>query len=438
MYIAGESYAGQHIPYIAQAILDKNAELNTQQKWNLQGLLIGNGWVSPKEQSFAYLEYAYKSNIVAKNSDIAKQLESQQSLCKGELDSAGTDLQVSYPSCEKILHQILKLTVKDGRCVNMYDTRLDDTYPSCGMNWPPDLKQITSYLRRQDVVKALHINPEKKTGWSECNGAVGGAFKARHSKPSVDILPNILEQVPILLFSGDQDLICSHYGTESLIHNMEWNGGKGFELTPGTWAPRQDWTFEGEPAGYYQEARNLTYVLFYNASHMVPFDYPRRTRDMLDRFMGVDIGSVGGEPADSRINGEKVPQTSVGGHPNSTQAEKQAEETLSKERWSAYYRSGSIALVIVAILAVCFGWYVWQDRRRRRGYRGLVGADTSRPFMSQGSMRGDLEASAFGVDNNELDSLREEREGAPRYSLGGMSSDEEDEGGHRKGPNGRT
>jgi len=86
---------------------------------------------------------------------------------------------------------------------------------------------------------------------------------------------------------------------------MQWNGGKGFELSPGTWAPRREWVFEGESAGFWQEARNLTYVLFNNSSHMVPFDYARRTRDMLDRFMGVDIGSIGGVPTDSRIDGEK-------------------------------------------------------------------------------------------------------------------------------------
>jgi carboxypeptidase D len=405
----------------------------------LKGLLIGNGWIAPKEQSLAYLDFAYKSGLIEKGSDIAKQIEAQQSLCKAEFDSPGHESRVSYQPCEDILHKILKLTIKNDRCVNMYDVRLDDTYPSCGMNWPPDLKFITPYLRRPDVVSALHVNPDKKTGWTECSGSVGGAFKARHSKPSIELLPEILKTVPILLFSGDQDLICAHPGTESLIHNMEWNGGKGFETAPGVWAPRQDWTYEGEAAGYYQQARNLTYVLFYNASHMVPFDYPRRTRDMLDRFMGVDIASIGGKPTDSRINGEKSSQTSVGGHPNSTQAEQQVEQKIDAERWAAYYRSGSIALVVVAVLAVIFGWYVWQDRRRRAGYRGLAGNDSSRGLVSENPANRDVESSAaFDMRDNETDNLRSGREGAPRYSVGGLSDDEEDDDLQRKPYNGRA
>jgi carboxypeptidase C (cathepsin A) len=37
----------------------------------------------------------------------------------------------------------------DGKdmCLNIYDVRLKDTSPACGMNWPPDIKPITDYLR---------------------------------------------------------------------------------------------------------------------------------------------------------------------------------------------------------------------------------------------------------------------------------------------------
>lgn len=389
--------------------------------------------------------------MVKKGSDIAQKLEAQEQLCKQALDAGGKLTHVSMPQCEKVLQDILKLSVKNGRCINMYDIRLDDTYPSCGMNWPPDLVNITPYLRRQDVIEALHVNHDKRSGWTECSGAVGGAFKTPHSRPSIALLPGLLEQVPITLFSGDKDLICSHVGTEELIHNMEWAGAKGFELSPGTWAPRRDWTFEGEPAGIYQQARNLTYVLFYNSSHMVPFDYPRRSRDMLDRFLRVDIGSIGGTPTDSRIDGEKGLETSVGGHPNSTAAEQVAKEQLDEARWAAYYRSGAIALIVVIILALGFGWYVWQDRRRRAGYSGLgifgEYSDSAR-LMGENGGRRDVEAAEF--DESELDDLHSarlprtgEREGGrgigvgieeeERYSLGGMSSEEEGESGVMNG-----
>ena len=411
IYISGESYAGQHIPYLAQAMLDHNASTKGK-TWNLLGLLIGNGWIAPLEQYNAYIDYAYSSGLIKRDSDDGKALERMREECIQKIgQSDGTGL-VSVSKCEDILVEILRMSQKDGRCVNMYDVRLDDKYPSCGMAWPPDLARVTPYLRRSDVTTALHIDKAKKTGWTECGGAVGANFDAAKSKPSITMLPSLLEKLPIILFSGDKDLICNHLGTEELIHNMEWNDGKGFELSPGTWAPRQDWTFEGEPAGFYQEARNLTYILFYNSSHMVPFDYPRRTRDMLDRFVGVDIASIGGIPSDSRIDGEKGLETSVGGHPNSTSAEQAEEDRLEKAKWEAYYKSGEVALVVVIILASVWGWYVWRDRRRRAGYHGIFGGSTGNFFgngrMNREALRHhmhgrDVETADF--DESELDDL---------------------------------
>jgi carboxypeptidase D len=435
------------------------------------GLLIGNGWISPPEQYDAYLQYAYKKGLVEKGSDIANKLEVQQRICQKQL--AVGNVFVDNQDCEKILQDILELTATPGKnnqkeCYNMYDVRLKDTFPSCGMNWPPDLASVTPYLRRKDVVEALHVNPNKVTGWVECNGQVGRAFHPSKSKPSIDLLPDILSEVPIMLFSGAEDLICNHLGTEALISNMAWNGGRGFELSPGTWAPRRDWTFEGEAAGFWQEARNLTYVVFYNASHMVPFDFPRRTRDMLDRFMGVDISSIGGKPTDSRLDGEKGPETTVGGAAGNGTAAQQAEkEKLDQAKWEAYRKSGEVVLAIVAVAAALWGFFVWRDRRRRRGYQGLPGGgpgDGGNGTASSGErrrgLRGlegfrskrrgnnqDIEAGDF--DESQLDDLtvptpttaghtaeENHEEGVARYSLGGVSDDDEEEEEESKKRNG--
>jgi carboxypeptidase D len=406
LYFAGESYAGQHIPYIAKTVMDRNAKITgSQRPWNLKGLLIGNGWISPVEQYRSYLPFAYSEGLISGGSEAAKKVEQAQAECLTELAKPESLDKININRCESVLNVILTETKKDGKCYNMYDVRLRDSFPSCGMNWPPDLSTVTPYLRRQDVTEALHINPDKRTGWQECSGAVSSKFRARVSKPSVQLFPEILEAgIPIVLFSGAKDLICNHLGTEDFINNMKWSGGTGFEISPGTWAPKRDWTFEGEAAGVYQEARNLTYVLFYNSSHMVPFDYPRRTRDMFDRFIGVDIASIGGIPTDSRIDGEKAGvETSVGGHPNSTVAEAEEKEKLHAAKLEAYYRSGEAVLVVVIIAASLWGWFILRSRRRARieGYAAV-------PLSNGGGFRdkrgpGDVEAGDF--DENELEDL---------------------------------
>ncbi|KAK2865236.1 Cell death protease [Arthroderma sp. PD_2] len=413
IYLAGESYAGQYIPYIAEAIVQRNKKLTANETaWNVEGLVIGNGWISPNEQYRSYLPYAYKEGILEEASEGAKTVEAQMSKCLSRLDEA-TKFGVHIDECESVMESILQTTRIDGKCINMYDIRLEDTPDACGMNWPADISSVTSYLRRADVVEALNINDDKTTGWRECSPGVGRNLRAKKSVPSIQLLPGLLEGgIQILLFSGDKDLICNHIGTEDLIHNMKWSGATGFELSPGVWAPRHNWEFEGHPAGIYQQARNLTYVEFYNSSHMVPFDFPRRSRDMLDRFIDVDITSIGGNPADSRIDGFKGAPTSVGAHPNSTTAEEREKEKMKIATWQAYYKSGQVALVVVVIAATVWGVFIWRSKRRERGgeYQGIypnlegLSSGSLPTFRNKHRGRGDIESTAR-PDEAELETL---------------------------------
>jgi len=280
------------------------------------------------------------------------------------------------------------------------------------------------------VVRALNIDTnKKKSGWTECSGSVSGAFRARNSAPAVTLLPSLLEHMPILLFSGEQDLICNHLGTEEMIHHMTWLNGTGFEDPPGsgTWAPRQPWTFEGELAGFYQAARNLTYVLFYNSSHMVPFDYPRRTRDMLDRFVGVDIRGIGGEDSQSQVGGEtNRPPTSVDETTKqSEESEEEEKEKLKQATWRAYYQAGAAALVFVIIAALGLGYFVYRQRRKQgaRGLRDVVMGKLGRPNRTVRLEEG-LE------DENELDELVTD---TPVFSLSDDEDTDEEMGRHKRG-----
>ncbi|KAF2718204.1 alpha/beta-hydrolase [Polychaeton citri CBS 116435] len=438
LYIAGESYAGQHIPYIAKAILDRNARLNDPSKaWNLSGLLIGNGWISGPEQYLAYLPFAYQHGLIQGGSEAAQKVEKQQDRCTIELNERGGKDHVDVPQCEAILTEILRLSkTEEGSCFNMYDVRLTDSYPQCGMNWPPDLENVTPYLRRSDVIEALHINSDKKTGWTECSGPVSNAFHARKSAPSMDLLPGLLEQIPIILFSGDQDLICNYIGTEELIKNLRWANGTGLETTPGVSAPTHDWTFEDEPAGTYRSARNLTYIKFYNSSHMVPFDYPRRARDMLDRFTGVDVTIIGSIPTNSKIDGVDTEPS-----PENDDSHDADDDQLSKAAWHAYKRSGEAALVVVIILVVVWGFFLWRDRKRRRGYAGVSGDDPSdganiglglNGFARKRKEQRDVEA-AREFQEDELDDLSSPS-GRAKERFGLHDSDAESEGESAHGP----
>ncbi|KAJ7668909.1 alpha/beta-hydrolase [Mycena rosella] len=76
--------------------------------------------------------------------------------------------------------------------------------------------------------------------------------------------------VGIVFYSGNDDSLVAHRGTEVVIQNMTFGGVQGFTRKPAT--PFTD--DKGNFAGIIHQERNLTYALFKGAGHLVPNSVP--------------------------------------------------------------------------------------------------------------------------------------------------------------------
>ncbi|KAJ3473848.1 hypothetical protein NLI96_g12791 [Meripilus lineatus] len=284
-YLGGESYAGQYIPYFADAMLN-HKDLHGV----LKGVTIGNGWIDAKTQYPAYLDYAVKHGITEANSDDWKRGKEITEKCMADIATYKDLVPVHTDTCETVMLTVIQHKRKEVkgelRCMNIYDIRLDDVVPACGMNWPPDLVDIGTYLKRPDVVRAIHATAAPNS-WTECRGQIHRAFTTRHSNSSITILPKVLEKIPVMLFAGDQDMICNYVGMENMMQAMTWNGATGL----GT-VQTHSWLVNGTHAGTWVNSRNLTYVKIFNASHMAGYDVPHVTHDMILRFMGMNFSAI--------------------------------------------------------------------------------------------------------------------------------------------------
>ncbi|KAI0307074.1 carboxypeptidase KEX1 [Multifurca ochricompacta] len=392
-YIAGESFAGQYIPYFSDAVLNSNLGVP------LRGSAIGNGWIDARRQYPAYLDYAVKYGLVEPGTAQYEGVKKATDECVALLNTMkGDPIHVDFE--------------KAGLCLNVYDVRLKDERPACGMNWPIDLKNITSYLRRPDVVNALHAQA-KSEAWVECQQRIHSQLNQRSSESSVTLLPRVLEKIPVLFFAGDQDLICNYVGQESLIQSLTWNGGTGLGKVE-----TQTWTVGDTPAGTWVSSRNLTYVKIFNASHMAGYDQLHATHDMILRFMGMNFSAI--------TDGTARKVTSATPTPPAAKTPEQ-----DKAMWEAYYNAGSAAIVLVLIIAA-LGSVLWCRIRRRR----LHGLPTSRneeehiPLtqgMSTVENRDSSDTSEFRTRKGK--ERAQEAGVAPIFDVG--DSDEEGEGNHQ-------
>ncbi|KAJ8663593.1 hypothetical protein O0I10_000838 [Lichtheimia ornata] len=345
MYLAGESYAGTYVPYFASRMLELNR--NGDKKYRLQGIAIGNGWISPQHQYDAYIDFAYEKGLVPE--EHKPTIDVVHRNCKKLLQYSNT---IKVDECEMVLEKIVDATIyeQDGSkyCINMYDSRLTSLVDDgCGMAWPVDIADVTNYMRTSEVMSAVHVE-KFKGGWTECGSKVGSSLNGDKSISSYDLLPKILEEIPVLLFGGDQDLICNMLGINYLIGNMTWNGAKGFQD-----ATALEWYVGDTQAGSFQQARNLSLVTVYEGSHMVSYDKPLETLDMMNRFMGVGDNKANGVPT-RIVGGTTPPSTSPGNNDGSPSQESD---------WSQYYGMGTLALIVVICFAGVLG-YCWYKSRK--------------------------------------------------------------------------
>ncbi|KAJ4473583.1 alpha beta-hydrolase [Lentinula aciculospora] len=87
--------------------------------------------------------------------------------------------------------------------------------------------------------------------------------------------------VGFVFFSGNDDSLIAHRGTEVVIQNTTFGGIQGFTRKPAT-----PWTDDsGNLAGIVHQERNWTYVLFKGAGHLVAATSPINAKIFLQQFV---------------------------------------------------------------------------------------------------------------------------------------------------------
>ncbi|KAJ2387304.1 Cell death protease [Coemansia sp. RSA 2603] len=327
-------------------------------RYDLGGIMLGNGWIDPFTMYMSYADILRANNLLTDT--VQTRLVKLMDSCAREFRRAPQPVHTDV--CEAIPMVFLEEGgPSPGMCYNMYDLRLTDTQPSCGMNWPPEVGTFTSYLNRKDVQRALNVRSDRApVVWKECSSATNTALRFDTSPPSIKLLPGVLEHVPVLLFVGQMDYLCNYIGIEWAIGNMTWAGATG--LSPD--AVSAEWTVAGDKAGQVVSDRGLTYAKIYDASHMVGVDRPREILDLFTVFTNASSRNLG-FTSSFRALESPAPQPTAPTPPEQTR--------MGVPQWVGV----GFALFLTLFLAVCllrrkqiFNWWI-EFRRRRMGMRRL-------------------------------------------------------------------
>lgn len=101
-------------------------------------------------------------------------------------------------------------------------------------------------------------------------------------RPYVDYVAPLLEAgIKVLIYAGDADFICNHFGNKAWTLALEWSGQDAFNA-----AKDVKWTARtGKVAGEFRMAGNLGFLRVYEAGHMVPYDQPEHSLEFINTWM---------------------------------------------------------------------------------------------------------------------------------------------------------
>ncbi|EGG02856.1 putative carboxypeptidase KEX1 precursor [Melampsora larici-populina 98AG31] len=433
-YLAGESYAGQFIPYIAQAI-----KSTTSVSSNLKGLLMGNAWINPQAQYPTYIEFAYERGMIVKGSKEAKPAEAAWQRCQSVLESHD---QVLISECEDMLQPILDGASKKINGVEMKPVAYNITESRAvgDEDWPDVVKPVTKYLNRPETIEAFHAK-HKPGHWKQCNDTITRDMWSPNSKPSYKLLPNLLKEMKVLLYAGDQDFMCNTMGIDRSIQALTWDGQTGWSQESET----KDYFVNGRKIGTWREERGLSLVVFDKASHLVPMDEPIGTQDMLLRFLEIDkldlVGparstwsQMGDGPTMEIVsktfeNGTLI-TNATGVVESEGKSEKGIENIAELERVrEAYYgprRTLTLVFFLFGIIIGVVGVVKWRARKRIKSH--ITGEDNSGGIRLKDFELGDSVDDDHDDDDPEggapVKDLELAEEGCQLLQRGGLASNQ--------------
>jgi carboxypeptidase C (cathepsin A) len=212
-YVFGESYGGKYVPWLASTIITENG--NAQNAINLKGIGMGDGWTDPLIQAGTYSTFLKANGLInSLEEDAAGPIyESYKLLVDAHL----------YAEADVVGNALLELMVAAAGNVDVYDIRYHNGDPT-----DPLQAALGTVLNRQDVMTLLNATGTT-SGWTACADSPYFGLEGDIEQSSAFLIPGILAQIPVLIYNGNEDLICNYFGTNAWSDALNWPGQTAFQ-----------------------------------------------------------------------------------------------------------------------------------------------------------------------------------------------------------------
>jgi vitellogenic carboxypeptidase-like protein len=248
LILAGDTYAGRHIPLIAYMLT------NFQSNITFDRMFIGNPFLSLGLHG-SHGSHLYNAGLVGQaGREIFQNHEKTLKLL------------IQSGAISKAAEQFEKLFFYNEGKSPVYRslTRLDQHHDYTGPLGNKSVK-FEELIQTEDMKKRLHIG---KINWKK-NGNVYNALKTDIMRPAEKLFAYTLKTIdaPVLLYVGQLSILNPHINVESFLSKLKWKGTIDYVDSK---RHLLIWTHSKDVIGYFKTTKGITNVVVRGIGEVVP------------------------------------------------------------------------------------------------------------------------------------------------------------------------
>ncbi|KAJ6875887.1 hypothetical protein NC652_035304 [Populus alba x Populus x berolinensis] len=273
---------GHYIPQLAKLMI----EINKKEKlFNLKGIALGNPVLDFATDLNSRAEYFWSHGLIS---------DSTYKMFTSACNYSRYVSEYYRDSVSSICSIVMKqVNTETSRFVDKYDVTLDvcvsSVFSQSKFISPKQVSEridvciedeTVNYLNRKDVRRALHARLIGVRRWEVCSNVLDYEF-LNIEKPTFNIVGSLIKaEIPVLVYSGDQDSVIPLTGSRTLVHRV------AKELGLNTTVPYRVWFAGKQVGGWTQVYGNiLSFATIRGASHEAPFSQPERSLMLFKSFL---------------------------------------------------------------------------------------------------------------------------------------------------------
>lgn len=268
-YATGESYAGKYVPAIGYYIHKNNP--SAEVKINFKGVAIGDGLCDPELMLGGYADFLYQTGLMD---------ELQKQYVKLQTDSGVRLIQQQrWIEAFEVFDSLLNGDLSPYPSFFQNATGCTNYFNYLQCQEPADQEYFAKFVTLPTVRSSIHVGNLTFHDGSEVEKhLLQDVMKT--IKPWLGVL---MDKYRVLIYSGQLDVIVAAPLTERFLPTVNWTGADDYKK-----AERFHWKVrpsDTEVAGYVRQVGEFYQVIVRGGGHILPYDQPERSFDMIDRFL---------------------------------------------------------------------------------------------------------------------------------------------------------